>query len=299
MPSFVGMALRFAVAGGVLVAWEVLRGGRGFRVPPLRELRDSAIVGVLLLGIGNGWVAWGERTVPSGIAATLIALVPLWIAVFGWVYLRERVPRIAVVGIALGLAGVGILVLPAGPNDAGFDLLGIAVLGIAPIGWAHGSLWAARAARLPSRPLLATGIQMLAGSAALATEAAIGGEWGRFDPGQVSPASFWAIVYLIVIGSLVGYNAYAYLLRNAPLEVASTYAYVNPVVAVVLGAIVLSEPITPRILVGSGVIVAAVAMIVTARGRASRAARPAIAVTPEEAVPTLTSPEPSPTRSSG
>lgn len=288
IPPFIMGAIRFAIAGSVLLAWEILRGGRDFRLPSARELRDSAIVGTLLLGIGNGFVGLAEKTVPSGIAAILIALIPLWFAVLGRIYFREPMPRAVVLGITIGLAGVVLLIWPFGGSADTIDLFGVVILIVAPIGWAHGSLYSAHVAKLPARPLMATSLQMLAGSVALLGEAAVTGEFGRFAPGDISAASLAGLGYLIVFGSLIAFNAYAWLLRNAPLSLVGTYGYVNPVVAVALGSIFLAEPITPRTLIASGVIIAAVAMIVTARGRMARAASSAAGDTdadPAEAAP--------------
>jgi drug/metabolite transporter (DMT)-like permease len=281
MPPFLMLAIRFLIAGGLLFGWELLRQGRA-GLPTRREIRDSAIVGALLLGIGNGFVALGEASnVPSGIAAILVAMMPLWLGVFGWLYFRERLPRLAIVGVVIGLVGVTLLVWPFGGGSTPFNLFGIAVLLVAPIGWAHGSLFSAHRAHLPSRPLMASGLQMLAGAGFLALEGVLTGELGRFDPAAVTTRSLVALVYLITIGSMLGFNAFAWLLRHAPLSLIGTYAYVNPVVAVGLGTIFLAEPITPRTLVASAVILAAVAMIVTAR---SRAARPSEVDSPEEAI---------------
>jgi drug/metabolite transporter (DMT)-like permease len=279
MPPFLMLSIRFLIAGSLLLAWEIARGDLLRNLPTRRQVRDAAIVGALLLGIGNGFVAYGEMTVASGIAAVLIALMPIWLAVLGWVYFRDRLPAIVVLGILLGLAGVALLVWPAG--GVAFEVAGIGALLLSPLGWAHGSLFSARAADLPRRPLLSTGIQMLAGTAALLAESVVTGELPRFHPDQISGASIAALVYLIFVGSILAFNAYAWLLRNAPLSLIGTYPYVNPVVAVALGAIFLSEPITPRTLVASAVIVASVAMIVTARGRATRTA---VQVDPEEAI---------------
>jgi drug/metabolite transporter (DMT)-like permease len=278
IPPFLSAAIRFAIAGGILLSWEVLRAGRGFRLPSRRQLRDSAIVGALLLGVGNGFVTVAEETVPSGIAAILIALVPLWFAGLGRLYFGDPFPRLILAGIAIGLAGVALLVWPFGDGAGGFDPFGVVILLCAPIGWAHGSLFSARKAHLPPRPLMASGLQMLFGSVATFLEAGVTGEFGRFDPGAVSASSLWALAYLTVIGSLVAFNAYAWLLRNAPLSLVGTYAYVNPVVAVALGGLILSEPITTRTFVASAVIVVAVAMIVTVRGRiAPASAAPSMA----------------------
>jgi drug/metabolite transporter (DMT)-like permease len=272
IPPFLMGAIRFLVAGAILLIWEILRTGRAFRLPTGRELRDSAIVGALLLGVGNGFVGLGEKTVPSGIAAILVALIPLWFALFGRLYFRDPLPRLVMVGIGIGLTGVALLVWPFGGGSNQLDLFGVGILLCAPLGWAHGSMFSARLAKLPRRPLMATGLQMLLGSAALFAEAGVTGEFGRFHPEAISDASLWALLYLTVIGSLVAFNAYAWLLRNAPLSLIGTYAYVNPVVAVALGSIVLSEAISVRTLIASSVILGAVAMIVTARGRMARAA---------------------------
>lgn len=282
IPPFMMGGIRFAIAGGLLLAWEIVGGDLLRSRPTRRQVRDASIVGALLLGIGNGFVGYGELTVASGIAAVLIALMPVWLAVLGWIYFRDRLPFVVTAGIVLGLVGVALLVWPAG--GVAFDVIGIGALIVAPFGWAHGSLFSARVADLPRRPLASTAIQMLAGSVALFAEGAVMGEFGRFDAGAISGASISAVVYLIFIGSLLAFNAYAWLLRNAPLSLIGTYAYVNPVVAVALGAIILSEPITARTLLASAVILVAVAMIVTARGRSARATRAAVAVDPEEAV---------------
>jgi len=282
----VSMAIRFWIAGSALLLWELLRGRRDFIVPSRRQIRDAAIVGVLLLGIGNGFVALGEKTVASGIAAILVAMIPLWFAVFGRIYFRDRLPRLVVIGIVVGLAGVAFLVAPSGAGGVTFDLLGIAILVVGPIGWAHGTLYSARRADLPARPLTNTAIQMLAGAAMLTLESAVTGEWPDFHPEAVSVRSIVALVYLVLIGSMVAFNAYAWLLRNAPLSLVGTYAYVNPIVAVALGTAFLGEVVSGRTLVASGIIVAAVALIVTARSRGSRPPAEEPEPDPAEAAPT-------------
>ncbi|HJW21236.1 MAG TPA: EamA family transporter [Candidatus Limnocylindrales bacterium] len=267
IPPFVMLAIRFVVAGSLLVAWDWLRNRGAFAWPTRREIRDSAIVGALLLGIGNGFVAFGEQTVASGIAALLVAMMPLWLAVFGWLYFRERLTRLAILGVVVGLGGVALLVWPIGAGANAFDGLGIAVLVVSPIAWSHGSLFSAHRARLPRSGLMASGLQMLAGAAVLVVEGLLTGEFGRLHPEAVSARSLVALAYLAVVGSMVAFTAYAWLLRHAPLPLVGTYAYVNPVVAVGLGSTFLAEPISARTLVASAIIVAAVAMIVTARSR--------------------------------
>ena len=268
IPPFLMAAVRFGIAGTVLMTWSLLRARGAFVAPTRREWRDTIIVGTLLLGGGMGMVAFGEQTIPSGIAALLIAMMPVWVAIFGRLFLGERLPRIAAVGIVVGFVGVAILVGPTILSQAGaLDPLGLAAIIISPIAWSLGSLYASHRATLPIQPLVATGTQMLAGGAVLALMAWVTGEFGRFDADAVSSESIGAVVYLTVIGSLLAFTAYGWLLRVAPLPLIATYAYANPVVAVILGAVVRNEPIDARTLLAGAVIIGAVALIVTARGR--------------------------------
>lgn len=267
IPPFLMASTRFLVAGLVLFGWSIAREGRAFVWPTRREWRDTIIVGTLLLGGGMGMVAWGEQTVPSGIAALLIAVMPVWVAVLGRVFFGERLPWAAVVGIAVGLVGVAILVAPGDSSADTLQLAGLAALIASPIFWTSGSLFSSHRAKLPARPLVATGGQMVAGAVALAGMALITGEFGRLRIDAISTESLVAFVYLTVIGSLVAFTSYVLLLRIAPLPLIATYAYVNPVVAVILGWLVLQEPLTPRTVVAGAVIVVAVAVIITTRGR--------------------------------
>jgi drug/metabolite transporter (DMT)-like permease len=268
IPPFLMAAMRFGLAGAVLLGWMALRRRDELHRPTRRELLDTSIIGTLLLGGGMGLVAWAEQTIPSGIAALLIAMMPVWVAVLGRVAFAERLPRLAVVGIVVGFAGVAILVGPTAVGATGaLDAAGVIAILISPIAWSAGSLYSSHRAVLPRHPLVATGSQMIAGSVALTLMALVSGEPARFEPALVSAGSFAAFLYLTVIGSLVAFTTFGWLLRVAPLPLVATYAYVNPVVAVVLGAIVLREAIEPRTLVAGAVIVGAVALIVTARGR--------------------------------
>jgi drug/metabolite transporter (DMT)-like permease len=267
IPPFIMAATRFFIAGLVLLSWSIAREGRDFRWPSRREWRDTFIVGALLLGGGMGLVAWGEQTIPSGITALLIAMMPVWVAVLGRVVFGETLPRAAVVGVAVGLAGVAILVGPSSDPVERFAPAGVLALIVSPICWSSGSLFSAHRAKLPVQPLVATGGQMLAGGLVLTTLALLTGEPGRLDLAAISKESFAALVYLTIVGSLVAFTTYVWLLRVAPLPLIATYAYVNPVVAVILGWLVLREPLTPRTLVAGAVIVFAVALIITARSR--------------------------------
>lgn len=287
IPPFLMAGVRFLVAGGLLLAWEWVSIGRLRRRtglpadqrparPSLREWRDSAIVGGALLGGGMGFVAVGEQTVPAGIAAFLVALLPVWVAVLGWLFFHERLPRMVVVGVIVGLAGVAILVGPAGSPGGGlaFDPRGLAALFLSPISWGAGSLYSSHRAILPRRPLTATGLQMVCGGAILLVAAALTGELAGFDLAAVSARSGLGLAYLVLVGSLVGYTTYVWLLRVAPLPKVATYAYINPIVAAILAGLLLGEAIEPRTALAGAVIVLGVALIVTARSRSNRSNEP-------------------------
>lgn len=266
MPPFLMASARFLLAGALLFGWCVLRERReAFRIDRV-ELRDSFIVGALLLGGGMGMVALGEQTVPASIAALLIALMPMWVAIFGRIVFGERLPRAAVLGIVLGVVGVGILVAPA--SGGTLALGGLIAVILSPISWASGSLYSSHVARLPRLPLLATAVEMLCGGLVLAVMALATGEFAGFDPAAVTQASWLAFLYLTTVGSVIGFTTFSWLIRVAPLPKVATYAYVNPVVAFVLGAILLGEELSPRTVLAAAVIVGAVALIITARSRA-------------------------------
>jgi drug/metabolite transporter (DMT)-like permease len=278
IPPFVMAAVRFAIAGVVLLtAVATLRRGAVAR-PSLREWRDTFITGALLLGGGMGAVAWGEQTIPSGITALLIAMMPIWIAVFGRAFVGERVPQAGAVGIATGLVGVAILIGPSLAIDRSLDPAGVAALIISPIAWSAGSLFSTHRARLPRDPFLTTGMEMIGGASVLAVAAIVSGEIGAFRVETVTADSLLALAYLTIVGSLIAFTAFAWVLRQAPLPLIATYAFVNPVVAVLLGWLLLHEQVGPRELVAGAVIVAGVALIVASRSRLARP-RPARAKT--------------------
>jgi drug/metabolite transporter (DMT)-like permease len=272
IPPFSMGAIRFLVAGAILYALTIRRGDRVGDRPGRAQWRAAAIAGTALLLGGMGMVAVGEQTVASGIAALFIATLPLWIALLGRVFLGERLTRPVLAGIVLGFAGVALLVAPVG-GGAALDPVGLAALLVSPIAWASGTLYSRRAP-LPRRPLVSTAMQMLMGGLALGAVAVLTGEPWRVRPEAVTPPSLAALAYLIGIGSLVGFTCYVWLLRNAPVTTIATYAYVNPVVAVALGAVVLGEPIGPRTLVAGAVIVVAVALIIAAQARVRDAEPP-------------------------
>jgi len=268
IPPFLMAGARFSMAGAALLAWSVLRARGAFQWPSRREWLDSAIVGGLLLGGGMGFVAWGEQTIPSGITALLIATMPVWITIFGRVFLGQRLPGLALVGILIGFLGVAVLVGPTALGTSGaLDPAGLIVVLLSPVSWGLGSLYASHRATLPGQPLVATAAQMLTGAAVLGIMALLTGEPARLDIGAISTASLAAFLYLAIVGSLLAFTVFGWMLRVAPLPLVTTYAYVNPVVAVILGGLILQEPIDARTVVAGTIIVVAVALIVTTRGR--------------------------------
>lgn len=262
LPPFLMAGTRFLVAGGAMYLWARLRGGER---PTAGHWRGAAIVGAFLLLGGNGGVVWAELRVPSGLAALLVATVPLWMVMVEWGGGGLRpTPRI-VAGLAVGFLGLGLLIGPVDLLGGGaVDLLGAGVLVVASLSWAIGSV-VSRKLVLPSSPILGTGMQMLAGGALLSLLGLVTGEAGSLDPAGFSGRSIAALLYLIVFGSFVGFTSYVWLLRHVEVAKVATYAYVNPLVAVFLGWLLASEPLTPRTLVAAGVIVAGVVFITTGR----------------------------------
>ena len=269
LPTLLATAIRFLVAGGVLYAIAIRRGDRDGDRPGRAQWRGAATVGVLLMVGGNAGVAWAERTIPSGLAALAIATVPLWMAVIDRLKYRRRQPPLVLAGLALGFVGAAILV---GGSIAGHvDATGMVVVVVAAVAWACGSLYQRRAP-LPRRPFVAAGMQMLVAGVVLAVAAVVTGEPGRVDVSSFSRASVLALAYLVVFGSWLGFTSYLWLLRNTRTSLVSTYAYVTPVGAVLLGAIILHESITARTVLAGILIVVAVAIIITAGGAARAAA---------------------------
>ena len=267
IPPFVMGAIRFAIAGLVMLAAVAIARRGAIVRPTRRELRDCAIVGTCLMFGGMGLVSWGEQTVPSGITGVLIAMMPVWVAIYGRLFFRERLPRLAIVGIVVGMVGVVILVGQGVALDRTLDPVGIALLILSPMAWAAGATFSANRARLPSDPFLATSLEMLSGSVVLAVAAVLSGELASFQPAAVTGNAVLATAYLTVVGSLVAFTAFVWVIRHAPLPLVTTYAFVNPVIAVFLGWLLLHEAVGPVQLVAGAVIVAGVALIIVARSR--------------------------------
>lgn len=261
MPPLLAAGVRFVIAGGALYVWAIRRGDSLADRPRAPQWKAAAIVGGLLLVGGNGGVVWAERTVPSGVVALIIALVPLWMALFDRAALRQRLGSRTVIGLVLGFGGTALLV-GQGIDAGSFDLVGAMFAFGASIAWASGSLYSRRAP-LPSRPLVGNGMQQLAGGGMLLLVGTLVGELADIHVEEFSAASLVALGYLIVFGSLIAFTSYLWLLRTARTSLVATYAYVTPVVAVFLGWLILDEPVGLRTALAAAVIVIAVALIVS------------------------------------
>ena len=267
LPPILSARVRFCVAGLLLLGFIAIR--RGLHVARA-QLIAATTVGLLLIVGGNGFVVLAERTVPSGLAALVVASVPLWIVVLRRVA-GDRIHASTFVGVAVGFAGVAFLVVPRGSSGSA-DTGGLLLLLVATISWAFGTFFAPRL-RMPRDGLLSTGVQQLTGGVVLLALGMAMGELTHLEPARWSTGSLLALAYLVVFGSLIAFTAYSWLLQHAPVSLVATYAYVNPIVAVVLGALILAEPVTPTIIVGAAIIVAAVAFIVSREGARLRASR--------------------------
>ena len=272
VPPLTLAGLRYLIAG-LLLYPLALRSGRGelrrSDSPRARQWLAAALIGLLLLVLGNGGLSIGEQTLGSGFAAVLVATVPLWMVAFAWAINRRRPTTRAAAGLVSGLLGV---VMLASSSSASGHLSGVLVVLAASASWGLGSVIAGRVP-LPRRALLAAALEMLTGGVILLVAAAIHGDFGRIDWSQVHAGSWLALAYLIVPGSVLAFTAYGFALTRLPLPTVSTYAYVNPVVAVLLGAAILAEPLTAHEVAGTALVVASVAL--TLQHRRSRRTEPA------------------------
>jgi drug/metabolite transporter (DMT)-like permease len=267
IPPLLGAGVRFVAAGAIMCAWVAARRPPSARAMTRRELLGAAVVGVLLMFGGNGLVTVAEQEVPSGLAALLIASVPLWVILLRATYGRERVPASTLLSIAVGFVGVALLVIPGDrPEGAplGWSLLVVA----AAVLWASGSFAAPRVAR-PRDVLTATAWQMLIGGGAMVAVGLAIGEAAELHLDEIGADSWAAFIFLVFIGSIAAFTAYNWLLQHVAISTVATYAFVNPVIAVFLGWAILSEEITPFMVAGTAVIVASVAFVV--RSPAERA----------------------------
>ena len=267
LPPFLSAGSRFLVAGVIVFAFLAARKGLAAIRLTGREVAASALVGAALLFGGNGLVSLAEQEVSSSLAALIIASVPLWVVLLRTLT-GEKVSRGTLVGVAIGFAGVAMLVLPGSGSD-GAGLAGVLTLVVASASWASGSFFSSRLP-LPRNPFVSTAAQMVLGGLILLVAGAVSGEMSGLDASEFSGASIGAFAYLVTVGSLFAFTAYVWLLQNAPISKVATYAYVNPVIAIFLGWLILSESITTTILIGAAVIVSSVAFIVSKESAPAR-----------------------------
>jgi drug/metabolite transporter (DMT)-like permease len=263
IPPFIMGGLRFVVSGILLYAWARYRGAAR---PTRLHWRNAIIAGGLLLLGGNGAVVWAEQFVPSGLTALLVSILPFWLVIIEWVRPPRRRPHGAVlIGLIIGFIGIVVLVGPGNLGGRG-DVrpIGAVVLILGSLSWAIGSFFS-RDADLPQSGLLTTGMEMLGGGALMLIVGALSGELTHFDIHHISRPSAIGLIYLITFGSLLGFTSYIWLLDKVSPARLGTYAYVNPVVAVILGWAIASETLSARTAVAAAIVICAVALITTAR----------------------------------
>ena len=264
IPPFLMAASRHCIAGLILFAWMRTK---GTPLPKLSQWRVTVVMGLFLLLGGNGLLVWAEQRVISSVAALMIGSVPLWIVLVDTLRRGGKRPGWQVVaGVLVGFIGIVILINPFGDTGSGkeIDFLGAVALLFAALSWAIGSIYGREHhAELPREPLLATSMEMLGGGMGLLLVGTFTGEWNKLNLSTITSNSLLGLGYLILFGSLIAFAAYTWLLGVAPTPLVSTYAYVNPLVAIILGSLIADEPITPRIIFAALVIVGAVVLINT------------------------------------
>ena len=258
IPPFLLAGARFLVAGGIMYAWLLARGEakvtKGQLVP-------CATSGILMLVGGNGLVCWAEQFIPSGITALIIGTAPLWIVMVGWIGFKDDAPSGKIVlGLLLGLVGIGILAEPAGFSNGETNLWGIVAILFACFFWAWGS-FLSKSPTMPKSTLLSVALQMLIAGAAMVLISCGLGEPMNMDWSAVSAKSLWSLAYLIVFGAILAYSCYGWLFRNASAVAVSTYAYVNPVVAVILGYWLANEEVTQMTIIGAALILFSILLV--------------------------------------
>ena len=267
MPPFLMAAARFLIAGAILFTWLKLRGAAW---PTAYQWRVNAVIGTFLLLGGNGAVVWAEQSVPSGLTALLIGVGPLFIVLTEWAWPGGTRPgATTLAALLLGFAGVTWLAAPwENLAHGGLPLGGVAAILLACVCWGIGSIYS-RHAKHGADPLLASSLQMLGGGAALLLVAVPHGDFAALRLSAIPPRAWGAFAYLIAVGSLVGFSTFVWLMKHSTPARVSTYAYVNPIVAVFLGWLLLAEPVGPRTLVASAIIIAAVAIITVQKNKSA------------------------------
>jgi len=259
IPPFVHGAIRFFISGVILFVWQRFAGQP---MPTARQWISCAIIGNLLLVGGNGMVSWAEQTIPSGIAALIIAAVPMFMVIMESIRPRGHKPTVkAIIGLCIGFVGIYILVAPSHTAQApSLNVFGVFALLAACAFWSIGSVYS-KAADVPSSALMTTGAEMLAGSVGLLIMSLLTNELQTWNVATVSAHSVYGLVYLLLIGSIIGFGSYIWLLKHAPISLVASYAYVNPIVAVLLGAWLASEPLDPHIWISTVIIMRSVMLV--------------------------------------
>ena len=260
IPPFMMASSRFLIPGILLYFWRRVAGDPK---PSRLEWKSTIIIGLLLLVGGNGGVTWAEQFIPSGVAALIIGSVPLWIVLLNYFKPEGRHPnKFVIIGVIMGFLGIVLLIGPSQLSSSSENInpMGIIAILSAAIFWSVGSLYG-RNAPMPSSPLLSTGMEFLAGSVGLLIMSGLTGEFTRLNYSLISIRSFLSLLYLMVFGSLIGFVAYTWLLRNAPITLVSTYAYVNPLIAILIGNRLAQEVLNLRILSAAVIIISSVFLI--------------------------------------
>jgi drug/metabolite transporter (DMT)-like permease len=272
IPPFLMAGSRFVIAGVILLTWA--RFTKDYEKPKAVHWRTAIIIGTLLLLGGNGGVVFAERHISSSLAALLVAVEPFWVVLLSWLWLGNKRPSLKVVaGLLAGFLGVWLLIsghpAESGSNSSdSMRLIGSFVVVAATVCWALGSVYGLKAS-VPKSSIQSAGMQMFSGGIVLLVFSIFTGDWQQFDAARISSNSIFGVIYLIVFGSLLGFTAYSWLLKNAAPSMVATYAYVNPVIAVILGWLIAGETFTGQMLVGAGVIVGSVVLI-TSQGKSSK-----------------------------
>jgi drug/metabolite transporter (DMT)-like permease len=270
LPPFLMLGARFIVSGIILVVWSRMRGNPN---PTPKQWRNGAIAGFFLLVCGNGAVGWAEQSMASGLTALIVSVLPFWLVLIDWV--RGRAPKpLVVVGLVLGITGIFVLVNPFGTASNGINKLAAGVLILGSLSWAIGSFYS-RDADLPASGFMRTGVEMIGGGILMVALGLILGEQHGFDIHQVSRASVLGWVYLMTFGSLIGFTAYIWLFDKVSPALAGTYAFVNPVVAVILGWAMAGETLSTRTIIAAAIVIGAVALITLSRGSEKEEPEPA------------------------
>jgi drug/metabolite transporter (DMT)-like permease len=276
IPPFLMAGTRYLLAGATLYVWRRLAGDPA---PTPGQWLRAALVGLLLLLGSNGLLSLAEQSVASGISSLIIGSVPLWMTTIEALRPGGVCPNLlGMLGLAIGFGGIALLVAPSLTSGKSVDapMLGVVTLLVAALFWSIGSIYS-RSARLPASSLLSTGMEMLGGGTGLYLAGTLTGEWRQLVLGNISAQSWFAMLYLFLLGSLAGFSAYAWLLRSAPVSLVATYAYVNPLVAILLGSLFAQETLTVHVLVSAAIIIGSVVLINLSRRAASPAPPVAVA----------------------